>query len=386
MRTVICLLLWLMVVMLAARFIENHRSESPYEALMPESARNVLSQQAGLSIEVFAHPDSAAAHLVNNFLQPIMSAVDTATVSYVDIDQQPELRQSLGIEKLGELRIHQGDQSFHLNSLSYEAFFNGLKRLSMDDDAWVVFLDGLEGKALSGHQPLGYDQWIKALQSANYRVAILQWSEVLSLPDQVELIILPAPAEPAPQQLRVWLEQQAQQGRGLLWLTDPLLTSDQPELSLLFDVVQTDAFHEGHVILKSLPEHPVNEDFDRPLDLIGVMPYETSNQVLWRNDQQQAIASVSQLANSRQAVIGDSDFLANNYVFSGGNLEMSFRLVDWLLEQDDRIDLPSMGQWQSELYYEASEVLWFAALMLIVVPILLLLAGLFVWFRYNRGK
>lgn len=385
MKTVVSLVFWLVLVMLAARFVENHRSDSQYAALMPESARSVLNQQKDLSIEVFAHPDSAAAQLVNNFLQPILSAVGTASVSYIDIDQQPEIRQSLGIEKQGEMRIHQGEQNFHLNSLSYEAFFNGLKRLSLKGDAWVVFLDGMSGKSLSGQQPLGYDRWIKALQSANYRVAILDWSEALTLPDQVELIILPAPAEPASKSMRLWLEQQAQLGRGLLWLTDPLLTSDQPELSLLFDVVQTEAFHEGHLILKSFPEHPVNQAFDRPLDLIGVMPYETANEVLWHNNQHQALASVSQLANSRQAVVGDSDFLANSYVFSGGNLEMSFRLVDWLLEQDDRIDLPAIGQWQSELYYAASEVLWFAALMLIVIPILLMLAGLFVWFRYNRG-
>ena len=385
MKTAVSLFVWLTLVMLAARFIENHRMEHAYAALLPESARMVLAQQDQLQIEVFARPDSAAAQLVNNFLQPITSVVKGAEVSYIDIEQQPELRQSLGIEKIGEMLIHQGEQSFHLSTLSYEAFFNGLKRLNSQDDAWVLFLDGLGGKPLSGRQPLGYDQWISALQAANYRVAILNWTTALGLPDEVGLIVLPAPAEPVSEDARLWLERQAQAGRGLLWLTDPLLTSDQPELSLLFDVVQTDAFHQGHLILKSLPDHPINAAFDRPLDLVGVMPYETSNPVLWHNEQQQAVASVSQLAGSRQVVIGDSDFLANDHLFSGGNLEMSFRLVDWLLGQDQRIDLPSIGQWQSELYYEASEVLWFAALMLIVVPILLILAGLFVWIKYNRG-
>ncbi|MFC3194096.1 hypothetical protein ACFODZ_07575 [Marinicella sediminis] len=377
---------WLLLVMLSARLIDNFRMVDTYTDLLPQSAKNILHQQQGLTIEVYAQPESPAAQLVNNFLQPIVASVENAEVKYMDIDSQPQLKKKLGIEKLGEMLIYQGTEKFHLTTLSYEAFFNGLKRLSHQDGAWLVFLEGHQGKSFDAGVSLGYGQWLKALQAANYQVMVLPWSAQLKLPEKTRLLVLPAPARPFNLQQRLWLEQQVQQGISLLWLTDPMVTSVQPELSLLFDVVQTDAFHQGHLIIKSFPDHPVNQAFDRPLDLVEVMPYETANDVLWVNDQQQALASTSQLGASRLMVVGDSDFLADEHLFSGGNLEMSFRLIDWLLKRDERIDLPAIGRWQSELYFAANEVLWLAGLMLIVVPLLLLLGGLLVWFKFKRER
>jgi ABC-type uncharacterized transport system involved in gliding motility auxiliary subunit len=99
------------------------------------------------------------------------------------------------------------------------------------------------------------------------------------------------------------------------------------------------------------------------------------------NEQGQVLASTQTLTNSRLMVIGDSDFLSNAFVNSGGNLEMSFRLIDWLLQQDDRIDLPSIGLHHTQLHFSKNEILFFSAMMLLIVPLLLLIVGIYFWRR-----
>ena len=375
------LIVWLFLVVLLAKYVPSWRLPSQYDDLISASAKTVLKQQSPLQIDVFAAPQSSATALVNNFLQPLLNHLPNAKVNYIDVNQQPELIQQYGISKQGEMLVHRGEQSFHLSTLSYEAFFNGLKKMEQHADHWVVFLDKQGGKSFDPGQLDGLNQWLKALKSANYPVVILPYQPDLPLPKQVKLIILPSPMLQIEANQVEWLQLQIEQGVSVLWLADPHTATQQPLLSLLFDVMRTDSFHQGHLIVKDFPSHEINNAFDRPLDLVNVMPYETSNDVLWLNEQGQVLASTQTLANSRLMVIGDSDFLSNAFVNSGGNLEMSFRLVDWLLQQDDRIDLPSIGLHHTQLHFSKSEILFFSVLMLLVVPLLLLMVGIYFWRR-----
>lgn len=375
------LIIWLALVVLIAKYVPHWRLPSQYDDLISASAKTVLNQQLPLQIDVFAAPQSPASALVNNFLQPLLKHMPAVEVNFIDVNQQPELIQQYGINKQGEMFVHRGEQSFHLSTLSYEAFFNGLKKMGQQADHWVVFLDKQEGKSFDTGQLDGLNQWLKALKSANYPVVILPYQQDLPLPKQVKLIILPSPMLQIEESQIDWLQMQIEQGISVLWLADPNTATQQPYLSLLFDVMRTDSYHQGHLIIKDFPSHQINNAFDRPLDLVNVMPYETSNDVLWLNDQGQVLASTQTLTNSRLMVIGDSDFLSNAFVNSGGNLEMSFRLIDWLLQQDDRIDLPSIGLHHTQLHFSKNEILFFSAMMLLIVPLLLLIVGIYFWRR-----
>jgi len=374
-------ILWLLSVLLAAKFIPTWRVVDVYDDLIPESAKQVLTQQAALKIDVFALPDSAAAALVDNFLKPILSHLTHYEINYIDINENPELVSSHHITKQGELIVHQGDKHFQLTTLSYEAFFNGLKRLSQAAHQWVVILDGIGGKSFAPNDVSGYSNWLSALKKANYKVVVLSWQEGLKLPNDAKVLILPSPHNVLTDKQINWIETQILKDINIWWLTDPSSGKKQPALSLLFDVLSTDSYHQGHLIIKDLPDHDINQDFDRPLDLVEVMPYETSQQPLWLNEENQVLASTQEINNSRLLVTGDSDFLSNAFLNSGGNLEMSYRLLDWLLHQQQRIDLPSIGLHQTQLHYSKKEILIFASIMMVILPMLFILISLFYWRR-----
>ena len=391
--------LWLLAVFLAARWVENWRISKDYTDLLPTAAQQVLAEQPKLIIDVFALPDSAAAKLVGNFLQPLVNVLKAAEVNYIDSSQNPALAQQYSIQKQGEMVVRSGDDNFQLSTLSYEAFFNGLKRLSQPQDRWIVFLENLSSHSFNAQnssiQNNSYSAWLKQLMAANYRSMVLAWQPQMVLPKQAQLIVLAAPSVSLTTLQINWLETQISQGRSVLWLTDPRYATLQPALSLLFDVMRTDAFHQGQLVIKEYPEHFINQNFDRPLDLSEVMPFETSNQALWLNEKNQVLAATQEIevdeieglndsqSASRLMVIGDSDFLSNQHLNSGGNLEMSYRLIDWLLQHDDRIDLPSIGVGDTQLHFSAHEILWFAGIMLILIPLLLLIMAGYFW---RKGK
>lgn len=379
--------IWLLLVIMAARFVPNWHMQQSYDDLITDEAQKVLQQQDGLRIEVFASPHSPAAALVKNFLSPLATHLQGLIIEYIDIESNPELVVSYGITKQGEMVIHQAEQKFHLSTLSYEAFFNGLKKLNQTAEGWIVMLDQIEGRAFDRGNSTGLFQWLNELKKANYRTVVLPMQPNLKLPDDVKLIVLASPFKTFKSEELTWLQQQVDKGISVLWLADPSSALNQPGLSLLFDVMRTDAYHQGHLIIKDYNNHSINQSFDRPLDLVEVMSYISSDEVLWENLQGETLASTREMSASRLMVIGDSDFLSDAHLKSGGNMEMSFRLVDWLLFNDSRIDLPSIGTKGTQIHYDKNEILFFAGLMLIVIPLSLLLIAGYLWkkTKMNQG-
>lgn len=385
MNRLVMILVWLALVFVAARWVPNWQPTHEYADLLPASAQQVLSQQDELVIDVFALPDSAAAGLVGNFLKPLLLSLPAVEVNYLDPSVHLDLLQQHHITQQGEMLIYRGEESFKLSTLSYEAFFNGLKKMDQPQDQWIVLLDQLDGQSFNAGQPGSLNDWINVLGAANYPAMVLPWHANLQLPKQARVIILAAPKMTFANDSLAWLEQQIQRGVSVLWLADPQTIQAQPNLALLFDVMPTKAYHQGQLVIKDFPSHPINEAFDRPLNLVGVMPFTTANQSLWHNEQQETLAATMALDNSRLLVVGDSDFLSDDHLYDGGNLEMSFRLLDWLLGQDQRIDLPSIGHGQTQLLLTPREVLSFAAVMLLLLPLLFLLLSLYHWRKLKRG-
>ncbi len=376
-------LLWLLLVYWVASQVPFWRVSTDYERLLSASAQQVLQQQDQLSIDVYADQASVAGQLVNNFLQPLVRQLPAVEVNYLDLSSNPSLAGQRQIQAQGEMVIRRGEQAFQLKTLSYEAFFNGLKRFDQSNTAWVVVLDGWQSKSMSNTAPQGLGQWLDSLRALNYAVVTLSWQPDLRLPEDVKALIIPAPQQALQQAAVDWLQQQWQRGVNLWWLTEPELAHVQPTLSLLFDVMPLDTYHSGHLIIKDLPQHPLNDQFDRPLDLVEVLPYQTLAQPLWLDTAGQVVASTQELEQRRLLVTGDGDFLSNTQLHSGGNLEMSVRLVDWLLGHDDRIDLPSVGLQQSQIHLDSRQILTFSGLMIILLPLLLLGLAVRIWIKHK---
>ena len=86
----------------------------------------------------------------------------------------------------------------------------------------------------------------------------------------------------------------------------------------------------------------------------------------------------------RIIVTGDGDFLSNAYVGNSGNQELGIRMINWLSNDDDFIAIPARTtpDTQLELAPIAAAVIGLG--FLIVLPLLLLGTGAFIWWRRRK--
>ncbi|MEJ2591989.1 MAG: hypothetical protein P8178_11395, partial [Candidatus Thiodiazotropha sp.] len=87
----------------------------------------------------------------------------------------------------------------------------------------------------------------------------------------------------------------------------------------------------------------------------------------------------------RVLVIGDGDFLANSYLRNAGNLDLGLALVRWLAGDDRMIGIPAAETDDRELHLSKPAIAVIGLGSLIVLPLLLLFAGLYMAWRRNRA-
>ena len=87
----------------------------------------------------------------------------------------------------------------------------------------------------------------------------------------------------------------------------------------------------------------------------------------------------------RVVVIGDADFLSNQYVGIGGNLDLGLRLVNWLLADDSLIEIPARSSSDNRLNLAPRAVGWIGLVWLVLVPGIGLLSAAGVWWKRRRA-
>ena len=84
---------------------------------------------------------------------------------------------------------------------------------------------------------------------------------------------------------------------------------------------------------------------------------------------------------TRVAVIGDSDFIANGYLGIEGNRDLFLNTVNWLVQQESLIAIRPKEASDRRLTMTANHVMGVLWMSLVVVPALVLGAGVFTWWR-----
>ena len=83
-------------------------------------------------------------------------------------------------------------------------------------------------------------------------------------------------------------------------------------------------------------------------------------------------------------VIGDSDFMLNSFIGLGANLDLASNTFNWLSADDNLLEVPVIRAADTTLDMSETAGFVLGTFFLFVLPIGLLLAGVWIWWRRRR--
>lgn len=406
-------------------------------SLSPQTKQILAGLSAPVTVTGFFAPGDPGQGRAEDLLKEYaLASRGKLSYEFVDPEQQPALARQLGITSYGSLVFQQGDRQQIVFAPDEQGLTSALLKVTSDTQKTIYFLTGHGEAGPEDFSGRGLSTWRDALARDNYNVASLNLAVTDTVPSDAAVVVVAAPQKPLSgdelTRLQGWLEG----GGSALVLagpqTDPSVESllglwqvrlgagvvVDPGASLLGDVatpvVTRYPFHEITRDLGGLTSffpfaRPIVSDNPGAQALISTSPQswaETdlqSRQVQFNEGQDtrgplnlaiaaertpgrpDAAESSAPQKNSRLVVFGNSDFISNQVLgtvgTAFGNLDLAVNAVNWLAADEALIairtapDTPRQvvltGPQSSTIFYGTT----------IALPLLVLLAGGWVWWR-----
>jgi len=389
----------------------------------------VLARFSGpVEVSAFVRPGSAAAAHVAALLERYRRAYPGLVVTEVNPDLDPARVRELGITAEGELVLAHGGRQQRVGEPSEQGVTNGLLALVRGGERHVLFLAGHGERRPRGDANHDLGRFGEQLARGGFAVEPFSPAAQGPVPETTALLVISGPRVALlPGELEQ-IEAYLERGGNLLWFDEPELPPLDPLLARLglraLPGVVVDATGQAYgigdpsfAVVAAYPEHALTREFAEATLYPQARAFEPLPGSGWR-----AVTLLQTPARSwaeagpvdgtvrhdpgeargpltlglaltrprdgggeqRVVVIGDGDFLANTYLGNAGNLAFGLRVFNWLVEDDDLISIPPRQAPDRNLALSQPA---FAAIgfgFLLGAPLLLLGAGLGIWWRRRR--
>jgi len=353
-------------------------------------------------------------------------------ISFVDPQNNPEAARTLGITQNGELLVRYNERQQLVKKLNEEEIRKTIYHLSSRKQGWILNLQGHKEASLFDKGLYGASQLTQNLRARGYQLRDFNLLKQGQLPDNTELVIVGAPQDAFSQAETALLETYIENGGNLLWLTDADLDfktrdyNNLPDIASLPGVIvdataaKLDLSSPDNAVITQYSDHALTHSLSRYTlfpqaaalrvnDFRG-WTQETrllTNAASWnetgaiKGDVERdpilfeeqgplplAILLSRQKENHKQKVafFGDSDFIRNQLLGRGDNLQLTLNLFHWLTDKDSKpqqatsrpadqlVELPNTARAVYGLFY------------LFLLPALLIIAGLLIVRRRRNRK
>ncbi len=405
------------------------------------ASQRLLERLEGpLRISAYARKDEMLRNRVRELVDRYRRHKPDMELEFVNPDTVPDRVRELGISTDGEILITYQGRTEHLRTHSEQAMTNVLQQVARSGERWLVFINGHGERDPLGNANHDLGVWGKQLEQRGFNVQTLNLLEAREIPDNTSVLAIAGPQvdlmEGEVEIIRKYLEQ----GGNLLWLTDP---GESVGMGPIAETLGLE-FHPGAIVdpttqilgvdpsvalVTSYPPHAVTRDFQvatlfpramgiltddregwdhQPIlstsastwaetgELAGNIRFEEETDIPGPLDIGIAMIRVpdGNLAERPEAggggrtqrvlVIGDGDFLSNAFLGNQGNLDLGMNIVNWLASDDALIAIPAKTAPDTTLDLSPSAYYLIGFGFLLGMPLLLLGAGLGIWWRRRR--
>jgi ABC-type uncharacterized transport system involved in gliding motility auxiliary subunit len=410
-------------------------SEAGAFGLSPQ-AKSVLSS-LDKDVEIQAFLEGGHNPEIESMLESFSYASPRVKTTLVDPDKQPELAEKYGVRAYGTVRVAYGDQSTTVSQPSEESITNALIKVSKQKAQTVCFVDG-EGEpdiddSQSAH---GFAAAKEALAHENYTTKKLVLIQEGKVPDDCNVLVVAAPQRPLlPPEIDAIAAYLKKGGKAIFMLPPrqgnelaPLLAQYGVKIGNDAVVDQVVRLFQGpqlglNPIVSTYGEHPITKDIKErtvfPLTR-SVNPAETKpgltavslaktstsswaetdlttlfdaqSAVLEESDTKGPIsigvavnANLKQLGlgegEARLVVYGTAAFADNKNINTLYNRDLFLNSIGWLANQEELISIRPRTVRASRVQFSEDQATAIFYLSVLVLPELLMIAGLVVWWR-----
>ena len=423
-------------------------SRYTFESDMTRSGRHTLSDTSlqllaeadrPLEISAYARQDSELRSVIKKFVDKFQHTKPNITLQFINPDAVPDEVRQLGINVNGELVLRYEGRTEHVRTNSEQEFVNALQRLLRGTERWLAFLEGHGERHPNGKANHDLGEWAAQLNYRGFKFRPLNLIESKAIPDNTSVLIIASPLVTVlPGELAI-IEEFLDEGGNLLWLTDPGERSGMDFIAQILGVAaepgvvidsagQLLGINDPTIALTTArlyPEHPITKNFDltvffpkasaiavqalhgwlsRPVlssgnhtwlelgELQGEVDFDPEREqqgplTLGLSLERQVELTQDDASSARQQrvlVIGDGDFLSNTYVGNSGNMELGMRMLNWLSSDDSLIAIPPRTAEDTQLNMSQMAQGAFGLGFLLVLPLVFLGTGLFMWWHRKK--
>ncbi len=425
------------LLLLSSLTFLSHQYSTQFDLTL--NARNTLSKASFKLLETLDAPIKVTAYLrqglpirqqISQLIQRYQVYKANITLEFIDPTIDLQAAKTLNIGKQGLIVVSYQQRTEKITFLDESSFTNALLQLSHSSQRWVSFLSGHGERSPEGKANFDLGLFAKELARRHINAQTLNLIEVNSIPDNTALLVLSAPRIALLAGEITLIQNYIKRGGNLLLLTDPedkYLKPLERQLGinkLAGTIIDTHSNLYGvddpsFVLVSRYNRHPVTKGMQSITVYPRVAAFEWSEttnfsiepllktvEQAWTetdeikgkikfNPNTQEVTGVLNIAlaltrnlkkgtQQRIVVIGDGDFLSNTFLGNVGNLEMGLRLFNWLIHDDQFIDIPIKvaGDKTLKLTSLAIGIMGFG--FLFIIPIVLIAVGFFIWYKRKR--
>jgi hypothetical protein len=399
--------------------------------LSPEATTVLRSLQGPLNITAVVQNNPELHRRIEKEIEPLQQTQANITLEFITA-QMRITQDKTELDQSGQLELTYKGQQEILRSLNETDLIAAIRRLIRGDQRWVVFIEGHGEKSLFDKTATGYEKLDTLLKKQGYHRQSLNLVKIPDIPANTSLLVLAAPHQPIlPGELDV-ITHYLKKGGNLLWLKEPHQPIKALQALIPLDFLPGVVISNNKNMRKVLGiQHPAvipvvdygNHEITQGLQgqsllavagsmrFNGEMPWQATNLLLslpeswnetgdlqghvqFNQDAGEVSGPLSLgIALSRSineqtqhiAVIGDSDFLSNDYLGYGQNPTFAANLFRWLSGDSTSPTIPVRPVPDAELNISHSTLLGFTVLFIVILPLTFIAFGIRLWIRRRRG-
>lgn len=413
---------------------------------LSESTQNLLENlEQPLSFTAYVPEDPALHEQLRRLIAKYQQIKPDTQLEFVNPDLQPKRAEADQIQYSGQMVIRLGGKQEVVEATAESVIANALQRMSRGGERLVIFFEGHGEREALATESTGMSKLVEALKQSGFDIQPYQLVKTQMIPANARFVVLAAPKTKWLEGEVKVLVDYVEQGGNLLWLHDP---SDMKGLESLADVLGitiadgtvVDANEQLQAMLGI--QHPAvipvvnygRSPITKNVKTQTFFPFATLVQknaladkegIQWKTEAfltsfdhswlesgsiidkvvfddtdgdilgpitiglslQRELESKDESQKARQqriAVIGDSDFMLNSFIGFGANLDLVTQLFNWLSDDDNLLGVTTVSAPDTQFDMNQALGASLALFFLLGLPLLLVGAGFFIWFRRKR--